>query len=67
MNIARIVVLAALILSRFASAQSTETKPSDDPYFEPLHVLKAPQPAGPVLRQDDRLAICGDSITEQRM
>lgn len=29
--------------------------------------LTAPQPAGLVLRRGDRLAICGDSITEQKM
>ena len=28
---------------------------------------KAPKPAGLLLREDDRLAICGDSITEQKM
>ena len=29
--------------------------------------LLAPKPAGVVLQKDDRLAICGDSITEQKM
>src|SRR5208282_2769711 len=28
---------------------------------------RAPRPAGLMLKQGDRLAICGDSITEQRM
>ena len=32
--------------------------------FQPA---KAPKPAGLVLKQGDRLAICGDSITEQKM
>lgn len=42
-----------------------ETKP-DDPAFRMYHPRKAP-PAGPLLLQEgDRLAICGDSITEQR-
>jgi lysophospholipase L1-like esterase len=31
------------------------------------HPAPAPQPAGLVLQAGDRLAICGDSITEQRM
>lgn len=38
-----------------------------DPFFEPYKALKAEAPAGPVLRAGDRLAICGDSITEQKM
>src|SRR6202043_2852777 len=41
--------------------------PTNDAYFAGLYVLKAPQPSKPVLREGDRLAICGDSITEQRM
>src|SRR5207253_4018792 len=32
-----------------------------------FHPLKAPRPHGLVLREGDRLAICGDSITEQKM
>src|SRR5881398_1845860 len=32
-----------------------------------LHPLKAPRPHCLVLREGDRLAICGDSITEQKM
>ncbi|HEY3857035.1 MAG TPA: SGNH/GDSL hydrolase family protein [Verrucomicrobiae bacterium] len=67
MKFSRTILLLALLLSRFASAQSTEPKPADDPYFAPLYVIKAPQPTGPLLRENDRLAICGDSITEQRM
>jgi len=50
-----------------ALAQPTILKPNDDPYFDGLYLLQAPQPKGPVLRPGDRLAICGDSITEQRM
>ncbi len=59
----------AILLGHFAlaaSAQSLETKPSD-PYFEKFKPLKAPQPAGLVLKKGDRLAIAGDSITEQKM
>lgn len=39
----------------------------EDPYFAPFKPLEAPRPAGLVLRAGDRLAICGDSITEQKM
>jgi lysophospholipase L1-like esterase len=37
------------------------------PYFAPFKPLKAPSPAGLQLKQGDRLAICGDSITEQKL
>ena len=43
-----------------------ESKPTD-PFFEKFAPLKAPQPSGLVLKKGDRLAICGDSITEQKM
>jgi len=42
-----------------------EAKP-DHPFFREFAPRKAPTPAGLVLREGDRLAICGDSITEQR-
>ncbi len=57
---------AVLSLCWTTLADSTETKPNNDPYFAPLTLPKAPQPKGPVLRAGDRLVICGDSITEQR-
>jgi len=41
-------------------------KPSD-PYFAKFEPRPAPQPAGLLLKKGDRLAICGDSITEQKM
>jgi hypothetical protein len=47
-------------------AQQIITPPNNDPYFAGLYLLQAPPPKGPVLRAGDRLAICGDSITEQR-
>jgi len=47
-------------------AQPIETKPAD-PYFEKFHPLKAPTRQGLLIRSGDRLAICGDSITEQTM
>jgi lysophospholipase L1-like esterase len=39
----------------------------DDPYFAPFKPIKAPVAEGLVLKKGDRLAICGDSITEQKM
>jgi lysophospholipase L1-like esterase len=41
-------------------------KPADA-YFAKFNPAPAPQPAGLVLKKGDRLAICGDSITEQKM
>ncbi len=67
MKITSLFALLSLSLCWPALAQPTQPKPNNDPYYAPLYVLKAPQPAGPVLREGDRLAICGDSITEQRM
>ncbi|MCA9135771.1 MAG: SGNH/GDSL hydrolase family protein [Planctomycetales bacterium] len=43
-----------------------ETKP-DHEAFASFNPRKAPQPGDLLLRQGDRLAICGDSITEQKM
>jgi hypothetical protein len=65
----RIVALAVLTLATSACAQSAprlETKPAD-PFFEKFQPLKAPAPHGLLLQEGDRLAICGDSITEQKM
>lgn len=42
-----------------------ETKP-DHPAFAIYNPRKAPRPGELILRRGDRLAICGDSITEQR-
>lgn len=47
-------------------AQDLENKPADA-YFEKFHSVKTPRPKGLLLQKGDRLAICGDSITEQRM
>jgi hypothetical protein len=38
-----------------------------DPYFAPFKPVKAPIAEGLLLKKGDRLAICGDSITEQKM
>ncbi len=47
-------------------AQQWETLPSD-PYFATYKPLKAPATDGVLLKMGDRVAICGDSITEQKM
>ena len=43
-----------------------EVKP-DDEAFRLFNPRKAPQPGALLLQTGDRLAICGDSITEQKM
>lgn len=43
-----------------------EVKP-DDEAFQLFNPRKAPQPGALLLQTGDRLAICGDSITEQKM
>ena len=58
-----------LVLSLATAAQAAgelENKP-DDPRFEKFQPRKAPQPASFVLKPGDRLAIIGDSITEQKL
>ena len=47
-------------------AAEWESLPSDS-YFAAYRLLKAPPSEGRLLKQGDRLAICGDSITEQKM
>lgn len=49
-----------------AESVTLESKPND-PFFAKFEPLKAPAPAGLLLQPGDRLAIIGDSITEQRM
>src|SRR3954454_3368494 len=58
--------LALVVSSIGGSAAPLESKPSE-PYFNKFHPIKAPDPAGLLLKKGDRLAICGDSITEQKM
>jgi lysophospholipase L1-like esterase len=55
-----------LFLSGSAHAATLEKRPND-PYFQKFHPLKAPPTKRLLLQKGDRLAICGDSITEQRM
>jgi lysophospholipase L1-like esterase len=61
-------VLAIVVASLLSPlwAQPWETLPAD-PYFATYKPLKAPTPEGLLLQPGDRLAICGDSITEQKM
>ena len=58
--------LLALAVLPALAAPSLETKPND-PSFAKFQPLKAPAPGRLLLKPGDRLAICGDSITEQKM
>ncbi len=54
-----------LLLDGRAHAESSLVKPND-PYFAPFSPVPGPHRHGLILRRGDRLAICGDSITEQK-
>jgi len=66
MKLKYLFVALSLCLCRPAAAESLETKPND-PYFAKFYAVAAPKPKSPALHTGSRLAICGDSITEQRM
>jgi lysophospholipase L1-like esterase len=57
---------AILLVCHVAAGQPFEPKP-DYPALEKFKAVKAPKPAGLLLQASDHLAICGDSITEQKM
>ena len=61
------LVLAVSITAPFASsAAKLEPKPAD-PFFEKFAPVKAPKAGALIFKKGDHLAICGDSITEQKM
>ena len=61
-----LILLVVVILSCPLLAELWEPLPSD-PYFATYKPLKAPPTDGLLLKRGDRLAICGDSTTEQKM
>ena len=62
----KLILLLGLVAGTLGLAQTLEPMPNDA-RLEGFQPVKAPQPHGLLLRQGDRLAICGDSITEQKM
>ncbi len=60
------ILSLALVVGPLGWAQTLQVSPNDA-CFAPYSLLKAPEPARLVLKRGDRLAICGDSITEQKM
>ena len=63
---AKLIVLLGFATWSLAAAQTLEPMPGEIG-LDRFRPLKAPRPAGPALKPGDRLAICGDSITEQKM
>jgi lysophospholipase L1-like esterase len=64
---AKLIVLLGLITCTLATAQQPAAPQAMGASLERFHPVPAPQPKGLVLKRGDRLAICGDSITEQKM
>ena len=63
-----LTLLAAVIFVSSASLLAEQYAPLPaDPYFAAYKPLEAPKTKELLLRPGDRLAICGDSITEQKM
>jgi lysophospholipase L1-like esterase len=58
-------LIAFALAPSLTFARDLESKPAD-PYFSRYEGFKAPAPTGLLLKKGDRLAICGDSITEQK-
>jgi len=62
-----LILIAVATASRMSLPAAGFEPQSDNPFFRRYQPVKAPAPAGRVLRPGDRLAIIGDSITEQKM
>ncbi|MCP5523116.1 MAG: SGNH/GDSL hydrolase family protein [Verrucomicrobiales bacterium] len=62
----RPVGLSLLLVLALRASAALAPLPEDS-YFAPFKPEAAPAPSGLMLKQGDRLAICGDSITEQKM
>jgi lysophospholipase L1-like esterase len=63
LNLLLPVLFFCLVTGSFA--EQMQPKP-DDAYFTPFNPVAAPSPGKLYLKRGDRLAICGDSITEQK-
>jgi lysophospholipase L1-like esterase len=61
-----LVLALSLVFAAHSPAQLLEPRPAL-PGLEKFAPVKAPKPEGLLLKKGDRLAIIGDSITEQRM
>ncbi len=59
-------LILVLLVTNTAFAVELEPLPAD-PYFSVYKPIKTPERQGALIKRGDRLAICGDSITEQKM
>ena len=60
-------LLSLALTSAVTAVQAREPRAlPDDPHFAPYELLPAPAGGALMLERGDRLAICGDSITEQK-
>jgi len=66
MKVRLLSLLSLFAIALASTAQSVEKKP-EGAYFEKFQPTKAPVTSQLLLKKGDRLAICGDSITEQKM
>lgn len=63
-----LLVFFVIVSTQFTAIQAGEYQPlPSDPYFEDFKPLPAPETTELYLKKGDRLAIIGDSITEQKM
>ena len=62
----KVILLLGFFVCTLGLTQTFAQKPNDI-RLEQFKPLNAPKPHGLLLRLGDRLAICGDSITEQKM
>jgi lysophospholipase L1-like esterase len=63
----RVKILLLACLLSFKLCAAIGAPPSTVSDLDKYNLAKAPEPAGLLLQKGDRLAICGDSITEQKM
>ena len=63
----KLFVVCLLVLLAASTFAQAPTETAQVKGLEKFHPRKAPEPAELMLRPGDRLAICGDSITEQKM
>jgi len=63
----KLICLVALLTFGLAVAQQPLLRKPKDACYEKFEPLIPPTAKGLLLKKGDRLAICGDSITEQRM
>lgn len=62
----KIISIIVSVFACFAIFAQSDSQPAEV-FFSKFQPVKAPQPKQLLLKKGDRLAICGDSITEQKM